>query len=379
MQYRTFGNLNLQVSALGFGAMRLPTLEGDHAQIDIPHATRMLHYAIDNDINYVDTAYGYHRGASETVIGNALKNGYRDRVKLATKMPCWLVKSREDFDTYFNEQLKRLQTSHIDFYLLHSLKKETWQTVHNLDVLDWAEKKMNEGCIGHLGFSFHDTYEVFQEIVDAYPWSFCQIQYNYMDEEYQAGTRGLKYAADKGLAVVVMEPIRGGQLSRSPPQEIMDLWNASHTKREPADWALQWVWNHPEVSVVLSGMSTMDHVKQNIMSAQHSGANTLSVDDLALVGRVRDKYLDLTPIPCTKCEYCMPCASGVKIPEILELYNEAMMYNDIEYARRVYTNFFKEEERADKCTKDRECEEKCPQSIKIPEWLEKVHKILTED
>jgi predicted aldo/keto reductase-like oxidoreductase len=205
------------------------------------------------------------------------------------------------------------------------------------------------------------------------------MQYNYMDEEYQAGTRGLKYAADKGLAVVVMEPIRGGQLSRSPPQEIMDLWNASHMKRAPADWALQWVWNRPEVSVVLSGMSTMDHVTQNIMSAQHSGANTLTADELALVERVKDKYLNLTPIPCTKCEYCMPCASGVKIPEIFELYNEAMMYNDIEYARRVYTNFFKEEERADKCTKDRECEEKCPQGIKVSEWMMKIHKCLIED
>jgi hypothetical protein len=377
MQYRTFGTLKWNPSALGFGAMRLPVRGDDRANIDEETATRMVHYAIDHGVNYVDTAYPYHKGMSETFLGRALQNGYRERVKLATKMPCWLVKTGEDFDCFLNEQLERLQTDYIDFYLLHALWKESWPKMVDLNIFDWAEKAIADGRIKYLGFSFHDSFELFKEIVDSYPWTFCQIQYNYMDETYQAGTKGLKYAASKGLAVVVMEPIRGGQLAR-PPQSVQALWDTASSKRTPADWALQWVWNHPEVSVVLSGMSTMEQVEQNVASAEQSGLTQLTDEELSLIGKVRDAYNDLSIIPCTGCEYCLPCPNGVRIPRILEIYNEGIMYNSMESARRGY-QFIKEEERADNCVQCGECEEKCPQSIEIAEWLSKAHKALTND
>lgn len=377
MQYRDFGKLYWRPSALGFGAMRLPVIDGDSAQIDEPLATRMVRYAIDHGVNYVDTAYPYHRGNSEKFLGRALQDGYREQVKLATKLPCWLVEKADDFDRLLNEQLERLQTDHIDFYLLHALGKDSWAKMRKLSVLDEAEKALADSRIHYLGFSFHDEYEVFEEIVDGYDaWCFCQIQYNYMDVEHQAGTRGLKYAYDKGLAVVVMEPIRGGQLAIDPPPPIVELWDTAARQRTPADWALQWVWNQPQVSVVLSGMSTMEHVKQNVASACKSGPDTLTDAERELIARVRDKYQELMPIPCTKCEYCLPCPEGVAIPRILTIYNEAIMYNTPDKARMFYS-WVKEEERADQCVQCGECEEKCPQGIEIIQWLETAHEMLS--
>ncbi len=379
MQYRKFGKLDWLVSALGFGAMRLPILEGDSARIDEPLATAMVRYAIDHGVNYVDTAYPYHQGTSESFLARALQEGYRQRVRLVTKLPCWLVKTADDFDRYLEEQLERLQTPALDFYLLHSLDRGSWQRVRDLGVLDWAERAMAAGRFHHLGFSFHDRYEVFQEIVDAYDgWTLCQIQYNYMDEENQAGTRGLRYAAARGLAVVVMEPVRGGQLA-TPPDPIAALWATAAARRSPAEWALQWVWNHPEVSLLLSGMSTMEQVVENVASAGRSGPNSLTADELALIGRVRDKYRELAAIPCTNCQYCQPCPSGVAIPRCFELYNEMTMYGQPERARVAYANWFKPEERADRCQECGECEDKCPQKIEIMAWLKKVHEALVQE
>ena len=376
MQYRTFGQLDWEVSVLGFGAMRLPVVSDDPEKIDEVEATRMLRAAIDGGVNYVDTAYPYHQGTAEAFVGRALRDGYRQRVRVATKLPCWLVEEAADFDRYLDEQLERLQVEKVDFYLLHALNETFWPKLRDLNVLDWAERAMADGRIGHLGFSFHDKYEVFQEIVDAYDgWSLCQIQYNYVDIEYQAGTRGLGYAAGKGLAVVVMEPIRGGLLARCPPPPIAELWDSAPRRRTPADWALQWVWDHPDVSVVLSGMSTMEQVRQNLASAACCGPGTLSADELAVIARVRDKYRELAPIPCTYCKYCLPCPSGVNIPRILELYNEALMYGDLETSRRMY-GWLKEEERADACAQCGDCEELCPQSIGIIDWLATAHELL---
>ena len=376
MQYRRFGKLDWECSALGFGCMRLPT-KGDHKNIDEPEAARMLHYAIDHGVNYVDTAYPYHGGNSEWFVGRALKGGYRGRVKLATKLPCWLVKSSDDFEKYLNEQLQKLQTEHIDFYLLHTLKEESWHKVRDMDVLGWAEKAIADGRIGHIGFSFHDTYEVFQEIVDAYDgWTFCQIQYNYMDIQNQAGTKGLRYAASKGLAVVIMEPLLGGRLV-NPPEPIQEMWAGMPEKRTPADWALQWLWNQPEVSVVLSGMSAMEHVTENVASADASGIDTLTAEELTLIGQVRERYRELCPIPCTKCEYCMPCPNGVNIPRNLEIYNEGVMYDKPDNARDAY-RWLSEDERASACVQCGECEELCPQAIPISEWMIHAHEVLGE-
>lgn len=376
MQYRTFGKLDWKPSALGFGAMRLPVIDNDPAKINESEATEMIRYAIDHGVNYIDTAYPYHGGQGESFVGRVLQGGYREKIKVATKLPSWFIKTSADFDRYFTEQLERLQTDHIDFYLLHGLNKDYWTNLRHLRVLEWAEHKMAKGHISHLGFSFHDSFDVFKGIVDVYDdWSFCQIQYNYMDVDYQAGERGLKYAADNGLAVVIMEPLRGGQLTKNPPLSVARLWATAPRKRTPADWGLQWVWNQPEVSVVLSGMSTMPHVAENIASADRSGVGTLTKDELALIGRVRDAYRKLTPIPCTNCRYCMPCPNGVNIPRILEIYNDAMMYNDDRAARIAY-QWVEEKQRADLCIECRQCEDLCPQHLPVAEWLKKAHALL---
>jgi predicted aldo/keto reductase-like oxidoreductase len=375
MQYRRFGRLDWKGSALGFGCMRFPVIGGERANIDEPEATRMLYYAIDRGVNYLDTAYTYHDGNSESFVGRVLTGSYRQKVRLATKLPCWKVEAPADFDGLLSEQLARLQTEHIDFYLLHGLDKKSWRKMRDMDVLEWAEGAIADGRVGHLGFSFHDEYAVFQEIVDAYDrWTFCQIQYNYMDVENQAGTKGLKYAASKGLAVVIMEPLLGGRLVE-PPGPIQELWDTATQKRPPADWALQWLWNQPEVSVVLSGMSAMEQVEQNVASAGASGPDTLTADELALVAQVRDRYQEFCPIPCTKCGYCMPCPNGVDIPRNLEIYNQGPMYEKPEHARIGY-GFVPEDKRASACIQCRECEELCPQSISISEWMPIVHEVL---
>ncbi|MEA3339344.1 MAG: aldo/keto reductase [Chloroflexota bacterium] len=376
MQYRTFGKLDWKVSALGFGCMRFP-ITGKPEDIDEPEATRMLRYAIDRGVNYVDTAYPYHGGNSERLVGQALKDGYREKVRLATKLPCWKVETFEDFDKYLDEQLQKLQADHIDFYLLHALNEKNWHKVRDLSVLEWAETASADGRIGCLGFSFHDQYAVFQEIVDAYDWTFCQIQYNYMDVENQAGVKGLQYAASKGLAVVIMEPLLGGKLV-DPPDSIQALWDATAKKRTPAGWALQWLWNQPEVSVVLSGMSTMEQVEENVASACASAISALTPEELALIEQVGEKYREFSPIPCTKCGYCMPCPNGVDIPRNFEVYNQGAMYEKPDQSREAYNVWIPEEQRASACIQCAECEEKCPQNIPISELMERVHAALGE-
>ena len=377
MQYREFADLDWMVSALGFGCLRFPIEGGDNARINQPEAIRMVRHAIDHGVNYVDTAYPYHGGNSELVVGRALKDGYREKVKLATKLPCFDVKTSDDFERYLNEQLEKLQTHQIDFYLLHALDKGTWPKVRDLGVLPWAEGAIADGRIGHLGFSFHDEYGVFQEIVDAYDkWTFCQIQYNYIDIENQAGTKGLRYAASKGLAVVIMEPLLGGRLV-DPPEPIQALWDTTEKERAPVDWALQWLWSQPEVSVVLSGMSTMEQVAENVASADVSRIDLLTAEELALVGAVREKYNELCPIPCTKCGYCMPCPNGVDIPRNFETYNRGVMYDKPDRAREDYRGM-PEDARSGACIQCRECEDKCPQNIRISEWMPVVHEVLGE-
>jgi hypothetical protein len=339
----------------------------------------MIRHAIDNGVNYLDSGYIYHDGKSEKIIGRALQDGYRDKVKVATKMPCYIVQTAEDFDRIFNEQCERLQTDRINFYLFHGLNKMTWTKMQDLKALRWAEKKMAAGQIGCLGFSFHDKYDVLKEIIDAYDgWTFCQIQYNYMDINYQAGTKGLKYAANKGLAVIVMEPLRGGRLTKEPPKEVAKLWDSAVTKRTPAEWGLLWVWEHPEISVVLSGMSSMQQVIENLAVANRSGPGVLKAEEMTIVGKVRRAYRKLSPVPCTACRYCMPCPNVVEIPRILELYNDAIMYNDPFLSRFFYDGRLglKPEQRADMCKACEQCIEKCPQKIPIPEWLKKAHEFL---
>ncbi len=378
MQYRSFGRLDWRPSALGFGAMRLPTIGNDPAKIDEELATRMVRTAIDAGVNYVDTAWPYHEGESEPFLGRCLQDGYRDKVKLATKLPCWLIEKPADFDEYLDKQLRRLDTSRVDFYLLHALNKDRWTALRDLRVLEWSERAIDEGRIGYLGFSFHDDLATFKTIVDAYDWTFCQIMYNYMDVDFQAGTEGLRYAASKGLAVVIMEPLRGGSLARPAPESVAELWAHAPVQRSQVDWALQWLWNQPEVSLCLSGMSAMDHVEENLASAERSGVGTLSEEELRVIDRVRDAYRTLSPVPCTDCQYCQPCPNGVAIPRIFDMFNQAKMYNDAVTARHRYNEILKPEERADCCVECGQCEKVCPQQIEIIHWLKQAHAFLAE-
>ena len=285
MLFRKMKKAEPELSILGFGCMRLPTK--DNGQIDEEKATGMLRYAIDHGVNYVDTAYPYHNGESEPVVGRALADGYREKVHLATKLPSWLITSREDMDKYLNEQLVRLRTDHIDFYLVHGLNRLFWENLSALGVTDFLTDALADGRIRYAGFSFHDNATIFREIVKSYDWTFAQIQYNFMDEHYQAGTEGLEYAAKKGLGIVVMEPIRGGLLARDLTG-ISEIWKKAKVRHQPAEWALRWVWNHPEVTVVLSGMSTPEQVRQNVAFARKRVAG-LAHKDRALPVREGEK------------------------------------------------------------------------------------------
>ncbi len=375
MRYRTFGRLDFRPSALGFGAMRLPVLDDDPARIDEPEAVRMIRRAIDGGVNYIDSAYPYHRGNSEALVGKALKGGYRERVKVATKSPVWLLEKPDDFDRYLDEQLARLDAGPIDFYLLHGLDQRRWASVTKLGVLGEAEKALADGRIRHLGFSFHDSLETFRAIIDGYDgWEFCQIQYNYMDASSQAGREGLVYAASRGLGVVVMEPIRGGSLA-DLPSLARAVFDQAHVRRTPAEWALRWVWNQPEVSLVLSGMSTMEQVEENLASADRSGPGTLTPEELALYDQVRERVASLGWIPCTGCSYCLPCPHGVLIPEQFSLYNDTVPLQRLQRGRRSYGRY-PAESRADACLECGECRDKCPQHLDIPSLLAKAHAAL---
>lgn len=378
MQYRSFGKTGHKVSALGFGCMRLPLNSEDSGDIDEVEATRMLRHAIDSGVNYIDTAYPYHREHSEPLVGRALQDGYRERVFLATKLPSWLINSQDDMEKYFNEQLSRLQTDHVDFYLLHALNAKYWKNYVDLKVFDWAERKMAEGKIRHLGFSFHDKYPVFEEILNGYyNWDFCQIQYNYLDVDDQAGQRGLEAAADKGLGVVVMEPLRGGKLAKNPaPKPVMDVFGRAGKDWTPANWSLQWIWHQPQVSLLLSGMTTMEQVEQNLASASQSGVGSLSEADLKIVEEVHQVYQGLAPVPCTACEYCLPCPSGVAIPTVFKIYNESKMFDQMVRGSFWYKAEVKPENQADQCVECGHCEEMCPQNIQIIDWLKIAHKEL---
>ena len=371
MIYRTLGKTGTKVSALGFGAMRLP-IKATEAEVDEPATTEMLRWAIDQGVNYVDTAYVYHGGNSEVAVGKALADGYRQRVNLATKLPVWSVERRDDCDRLLDEQLVRLQTDHIDFYLLHCLQKKSWRKMRDLGVLQWAEDARADGRIRHIGFSFHDDFDTFTEIVDGYDWSFCQIQYNLVNEDVQAGTKGLRYAAGKGLGVVVMEPLFGGTLA-NPPPPVREIWDAGPAGSSPADVALRWLWNKPEVSLVLSGMSKLEQVEQNVASACRSGIGCLTEAEAALAASVQEKYRELSPIPCTKCGYCMPCPNGVHIPLDFEFFNNATVFqgSSVTLCRTLY-NTLPETQRATACVQCGACEERCPQQIPIREKLREV-------
>jgi predicted aldo/keto reductase-like oxidoreductase len=372
MLYRKMNRTDRKLSILGFGCMRLPQTI-DYA-IDEQKATAMVRYAIDRGINYIDTAYVYHNGQSEPFLGRALADGYRERVNLATKMPVWDIRSRMDMDRILDEQLKRLNTDHIDFYLLHGLSRSLWDDMAELNVGEFLDEAIADGRIHCAGFSFHDNTQVFKEIVDAYPWTFAQIQYNYMDEAYQAGTAGLNYAAEKGLGIIVMEPLRGGLLARET-SEIKRLWAPGGHSCPAAERGLRWLWNRPEITVVLSGMSTIQQVRDNLGYANNGKPFSLTPGELAVYEQVKTFYRSRVKIPCTQCRYCQPCMVGVKIPECFSAYNDAFIYKDTAGAKFSYDIFTGSGGDASHCQDCGVCESLCPQQIAIRERLKEVKKV----
>lgn len=375
MQYRKFGNTGIDVSALGFGAMRFPTKEG---RIDVDEAVKMIRTSIDRGVNYVDTAYGYHEGESETVVGKALKDGYRDKTYLATKSPVFSYNQESDFDKFLDTQLKRLEVECIDFYLLHALNNKYWENVVlKYNLLDKMERARKEGKIKYIGFSFHDDYPVFDTILNGYDgWDFCQIQYNYLNIDHQAGMKGLKQAGEKGLGVVIMEPLLGGKLA-NPNNEVQNIFKAVNDDT-PVKWALDWIWNQKEVSLLLSGMSSMEHVNNNLDYADKSAVGKLSPLQLETIDKAIEKFAEIKAVPCTGCKYCVPCPNNVDIPQNFRMYNEAHAYNTIDECKHHYKQM-KNSKDGDKtagaCIQCGICESKCPQNIEISGMMTRVDEL----
>jgi predicted aldo/keto reductase-like oxidoreductase len=377
------GSLDWKVSALGFGCMRFPVGKINRLRAKTDESIDLLRYGIDLGINYLDTAWPYHLGESEKIIGKALQDGYRDKVHLVTKLPLFIVTNTNQFDKYLKTQMRRLQTDYLDAYLFHAVDQGQFNKIKRLGLIKKMENAKKEGLIRSIGFSFHDTLPVYKEIIDYYPWDITQIQYNYMDTAVQATTEGLCYAANKGIAVVVMEPLKGGTLV-NPPQEALNIINSAETKRTPADWALQFLWNKPEVSVVLSGMSSKKMVQENCASADDSGINSLTNQDLEVIEKLTEEFRKNIAVPCTACSYCMPCPEGVNIPQNFACLNNIALEKSLFRRVMVRRNFRKLQGKKTKvdltnsngnanlCIKCGACVEKCPQKIQIPKELEKV-------
>jgi predicted aldo/keto reductase-like oxidoreductase len=349
--------------------MRLPVVNKDHAKIDEAEAVRMIRYAIDNGVNYVDTAYMYHGGSSEVVLGKALRDGYRERVFVADKLPLMLVKSTEDSRRFIDEQLQRLCVDSIDMYLLHGVNERSWEhKVKAFDMLAYLDELQAQGRIKYKGFSYHgETTAFFKEVIDAFPWDFCQIQLNYMDTKIQAGAEGLKYAASKGVPVVIMEPLKGGMLTGTLPESIKNYWDSVEIRRTPAEWALRWIADFPEVLTVLSGMSAFAQVEENVRILSDADANMLSENERAIIDKVAEEYDKLTPYPCTACKYCMPCPVEINIPDMIGRRNQATVFESKRSVSFSVRTFVRPLPSA--CIACKACEEKCPQHLPIADIM----------
>ena len=378
MLYNKLGKTNLEVSRLGFGTMRLPTT-GSNDEIIESEASEMLTYGIENGINIIDTAYPYHSktldgsGESETFVGEFLKeNNYREDILLSTKSPSWAIEKKEDFDFYLDEQLKKLQTDYIDIYLLHSLTVPDWEKVKGLDVLDFLDDCLTTGKVKHVGFSSHIEVDYLIEIIDEYPkWEVVMTQMNYLDEYYQSGVMGLDYLKETNIGSMIMEPLRGGRLVQYIPKEVQTLWDSADVKRTPVEWALQYLWNRDDVDCVLSGMTSLNQVKENIEIAIK--IDEISENDQELIREVARTYRTFLGNNCTRCGYCMPCPHGVDIINCLTEYNIAHMLNDPKASAMQYFSLVDDDSRADSCVQCMECIPFCTQMLDIPEELVKVH------
>jgi predicted aldo/keto reductase-like oxidoreductase len=383
MQYRTYGRQGYEVSAFGMGCMRLPrVIKGNESFVDREKACGMIRYAADNGVNYFDTAYGYHNKTSEEVLGEALEGGRRERVKIATKQPFGVMTTQADIRRNLEATLKKLRTSYIDIYLIHNINIPFWEEIKKRKIIEEYEKFRAEGLIKTIGFSYHGQYPGFKEVLDYYDWGMCQIQQNFIDINNEATEEGIRQAGRKGCALVIMEPIRGGNLA-NPPQEVQAIFNeyevpGGNGPRSAVEWAFRHLIDYPEVSTILSGVSTMEQLKQNIEIFSRGDAVPfcLSGEEKKIIARVREKYASLTSIPCTGCEYCLPCPKGVNIPQVFSKYNDGCMFGTFEPARRSYYFQTMNKQDASKCAACHACEEKCPQHLSIVEHLKTAHEKL---
>lgn len=366
MEKRKMEKLGIETSLLGFGCMRFPVLE--NGEINEPEAERMLDKAIAEGVNYIDTAYPYHEGKSEIVTGKILKKYDRDSFYLATKLPLWQINSLEDVDRIFGEQLTKLQTDYVDFYLMHAMNKERWDAMRKLGVVERLEQIKAEGRIRYLGFSFHDSYEAFEEIINAREWDFCQIQLNYMDVEEQAGLKGYELAASKNVPVIVMEPVKGGSLAAFA-EDIMEKFRAADAQASAASFALRWVGSLPGVKVILSGMSTMGQVEDNLKT--FGCFKPLSGEEQKMMKEVRDTLKSRVQNGCTACRYCMPCPAGVDISGCFGVWNTYHMYQNYNMVKRRWEDELGEQKQAKNCVKCGKCEQACPQKLSIRKDLER--------
>jgi len=364
MEYRTFGKTGLQISRFGLGCMRFPENE--------PDAIKMVRHAIDKGVNYMDSAYIY--GDSEIITGKALRDGYRERVYVATKCPIVHMRRHEDFEKYLDEELLRLGTDHIDFYLLHNLNPNHWEKVKRFDGFSFLDKMVQKGKILHKGFSLHNTLAAFQEIIDAFDWDMAQIQLNILDEHNPIGVEGLTYAAGKAVPVVIMEPLRGGYLLNNLSDNTKDFIASHHEKRSFVEWCFRWLYNMPEVAVILSGTSSIEQLDDNLRIFEHSAPHVMSETDMLLIRQLQEEFDKMNSIGCTGCRYCMPCPQGVAIPELFKLYNSYQMTRPNPIDKVMYSQIFVPNDRdASHCVSCGMCERHCPQNLKIIDLLKVVH------
>jgi len=369
MKMREFGKLGILGSAFGVGCMRFPTQTVDgETKVNVDEAVRIIRTAIDHGCNYLDTAYVYHQQTSESIVGMALKDGYREKTMVATKLPTWLCKEKADLPRFFEEQRTRLDVDQIDFYLVHALNRTQWERMKTLGVKEFLDDLKAQGKIRYAGFSFHDDYEAFHDILIDYQWDMCQIQLNILDVEHQAGLKGLRLAGSLGIPVVIMEGLLGGSLVNAPEQ-VQALYDAFPIKRSSVEWAFRWLCNMEEVACVLSGVSSMEQTMDNLRIFDTVEVGCMSEEELALIDKVRQAYEARRKIGCTGCAYCMPCPGGVDIPGVFKLWNERFKLNRPLAGNQPYADMKAEGKTVDHCLDCGACEEVCPQHLPIREKL----------